>query len=426
MKTVVKGNFIHTPTSSKLEILRDRYMIIDNGVIVNNYPLLPDEYNGLEVIDYKEKFIIPSFVDLHLHSVQYANIGLGLDLPLLPWLKTYTYPEEEKFNNLEYAKKVFSFFIRDLYNYGTLRSCIFSSLHKEATLLLMDMLDNSGMAAYVGKTNMDRNSIETLFETSEDSYADTKEIIEKFHKINNRIKPIITPRFIPSCSNELLEELGKLASETSIGVQSHLNENLNEIEWVKELVPDSSNYLDAYKIRGLVRDSKTIMAHSIFSTDDELKVMKDQNVFIAHCPSSNMNLTSGIMQTKRVMDMGINVGLGSDIAAGDSLSMNRVMVDAIKASKLLSIYTEDSSHILDIADVFYLATKGGGKFFDNTGSFENGNHFDALIIDDSSYNIRENPSLNERLEMFIYRGDDRNIIERYFNGKILDKPSFIK
>lgn len=425
LKFVVRGNFVHAPTNNKIEIMDDSYMLIDNGIIVNNYSLLPEEYNGIEIVDYSGKLIIPSFVDLHLHGVQYANIGLGLDLPLLPWLKTYTYPEEEKFKELSYAKKVFSYFIRDLYNHGTLRSCIFSSMHKEATILLMDMLDVSGMAAYVGKTNMDRNSIETLFETGEDSYNDTLEIIEKFHMVNDRIKPIITPRFIPTCTDELLEALGRLASDRSVGVQSHLNENLNEIEWVKELVPDSSNYLDAYKIRGLIQKSKTIMAHSIYSTDEELEVMKDHNVFIAHCPSSNMNLTSGIMQTRKAMDMGLNIGLGSDIAAGDSLSMNRVMVDAIKASKILSIYTDDSSHILDTAHVFYLATKGGGKFFGKTGSFESGNSFDALVIDDSSYNIREHPSTSERLEMFIYRGDDRNIVERYFNGKILDKPSFI-
>ncbi|WP_425538530.1 amidohydrolase family protein [Microaceticoccus formicicus] len=419
MNFTVKGNIIHIPEIGNLELYENSYIVVVNGRVSGIYETLPMEYNHLEVLDYGDKLIIPSFVDLHLHAVQYANMGLGLDLELLPWLKAYTYPEEEKFANLEYAERIFSHLIYDLYRFGSLRSCIFSSLHADATILLMKMLEEAGLSAYVGKTNMDRNSIGDLQETKDQSMDALMRILNEYKSIDGRIKPIITPRFIPSCTDELLELLGQLAEERDLAVQSHLNENKKEVEWVKELVPESKNYLDAYTIRGLVRNSKTIMAHSIYNTEEELAEIIGKGIFIAHCPSSNMNLTSGIMKTKKMMNLGVNMGLGSDIAAGDSLKINDVMVDAIKASKILSLYSGDESDILSVEDVFYLSTRGGGKFFGDVGSFKNGYSFDALIIDDNSYNFKDSAGLKERLEMFIYRGDDRNIVDRFLEGRRL-------
>lgn len=415
----IKGNIIFTILPQKFEVFENSYLLIENGKVKSIERHLNEESFDYEIIDYKDNLIIPSFVDLHLHAVQYANIGIGMDLPLLPWLEKYTYPEEQKFGNLEYAKKVFKFLIRDLYDFGTLRSCIFSSLHKDATILLMKMMDDRGLSAYIGKTNMDRNSNENLFENTRDSLKWTIDILDEIPKFSSRIRPIITPRFIPSCSDELLIKLGQIAEDRDIAVQSHLNENLSEIEWVRKLVPESKNYLDAYDIRGLVRRLNTIMAHAIYNTDDELELMKKESVFIAHCPSSNMNLTSGIMKAKKMLEMGINIGLGSDISAGDSLKMNDIIVDAIKASKLLSLFTHDESDTLSIEEAFYMSTRGGGKFFGNCGSFEYGSFFDALVIDDSSYNLKPDASITERLEMFIYRGDDRNIIDRYLEGRSL-------
>lgn len=419
MNFVIKGNIIHIPEIGNLEQYENSYIVIVDGKVYGIYEELPVEYGGMELFDYGDKIIIPSFVDLHLHAVQYANMGLGLDLELLPWLKAYTYPEEEKFSNPEYAERIFSHLIYDLYRFGSLRSCIFSSLHADGTILLMRMLEDAGLSAYVGKTNMDRNSIGDLQETKDESIDALIKVLNECKSIDRRIKPIVTPRFIPSCTDELLELLGQLAHEKDLAVQSHLNENKKEVEWVKELVPDSKHYLDAYTIRGLIRNSKTIMAHSIYNTNEELEEIINSGIFVAHCPSSNMNLTSGIMETKKMMNLGINMGLGSDIAAGDSLKINDVMVDAIKASKMLSLYSGDESDILSVEDVFYLATRGGGKFFGDVGSFKNGYSFDALIIDDSSYNLKDGAGLKERLEMFIYRGDDRNIIDRFLEGRRL-------
>lgn len=418
----LKGNIVHTPEFGKLETFEEHYIIEDQGKVVEITPKLSSEYQGIEVTDYGDQLIIPSFVDIHLHAPQYGNIGLGLDLPLLPWLKTYTFPEEAKYNKQSYAKKMYQQLVEDLYNFGTLRSCVFSSLHVDGTIELMNIFDQAGLSAYIGKVNMDRNSNEEYVEASaKESIADTLKVLDAFSSVSERIKPILTPRFIPTCTDELMTMIGKLAQNRDLAIQTHLNENLDEIEWVKELAPDSTGYLNAYERQGSLIPHRTILAHSIYNKDDELDLMADQQLYVGHCPSSNINLMSGIAKVKQLVKRGIPVGLGSDIAAGDSLNMLDNMKDSIKASKLLSHYDGDKSDVITFDEAFYLATRGGGSFFGNTGSFVPGATFDVLIIDDSSYRINK-LSLVERLEMFIYRGDDRQIVERYLDGNLLKPP----
>lgn len=418
----LKGNIVHTPEFGKLETYEQHYIIEDQGKVVSITPELSSEYQGIEVIDYGDQLIIPSFVDIHLHAPQYGNIGMGLDLPLLPWLKTYTFPEEAKYHKESYAKKIYQQLLRDLYNFGTLRSCVFSSLHADGTIELMNIFDQAGLSAYIGKVNMDRNSNEEYVEVSaKESIADTLKVLDAFSSVSERIKPILTPRFIPTCTDELMIMIGKLAQSRDLAIQTHLNENLDEIEWVKELAPDSTGYLNAYERHGSLIPHRTILAHSIYNQDDELDIMADQQLYVGHCPSSNVNLMSGVAKVKQMIKRGIPVGLGSDIAAGDSLNMLDNMKDSIKASKLLSLYDGDESDVITFDEAFFLATRGGGSFFGNTGSFVPGATFDALIIDDSSYRINK-LSLAERLEMLIYRGDDRQIVERYLDGNLLKVP----
>ena len=340
-----------------------------------------------------------------------------MDMQLLDWLNTYAFKEECKYNNLEYAKRQYSKFVNDVKNSATTRLSIFATLHKEATIMLMDLLEQAGIKAYVGKVNMDRNSPEFLTEDTLKSKEDTIEWLEETKDRYKHIKPILTPRFIPSCTNNLMEEITQINNIYNIPIQSHLSENTSEIEWVAQLHPDTNNYAEAYDKYNLFgKDNKTIMAHCVHCPDDELSLIKQNNVTVAHCPQSNANLTSGIAPIKKMLSMGIDVGLGSDIAAGSSLSIFRAMSDAVQVSKLRQAMTGEANQILTLSEVFYLGTKGGGKFFGNVGSFEKGYEFDAVVLNDESFGDNSDFTLKERLERIIYLSDDRNIVAKYVAG----------
>lgn len=421
---VLKGHIIHTPAFGELECYEDHYLVEKDGKVVEISKELKADYQDYEFIDYGDQLIIPSFVDLHLHAPQYANVGLGMDLELIPWLNTYTFPEEAKYQDLDYANESYQRLAKDMHRVGSLRSCIFSSIHTDATIRLMEIFDQAGLSAYIGKVNMDRNGGDNYQEESADqSIQETLKVISACDRFSDRIRPILTPRFIPTCSDELMGKIGQLAQERGLALQSHLNENLDEIQWVRELAPDSANYLDAYKRQGALPKGRTIMAHSIYNEETELELMAEKDIFVAHCPNSNINIMSGIAKVKQMIERGIPVGLGSDIAGGDSLNMLDNIKEAIKSSKMLSLYEGSKSDILTFQEAFYLATKGGGAFFGQVGDFTPGSSFDVLVIDDSSYRLK-NLSLAERLEMLIYHGHDRQIVGRYLEGKSVDQPIF--
>lgn len=421
-KIILKGNIVYTPTKDKFETYEDSYIVAENGKVVGIYEELADEYKNYPIKDYTGKMIIPGFVDLHLHAPQYPNRGLGLDKELIPWLDTYTFPEEGKYGDTEYAKKVYSKLVKDLWREGTTRSVIFSSIHTESTKLLMDMLMEAGLGAYVGKVNMDRNTTPELTEDTQRSIVETEEIILEYKGKSSLVKPIITPRFVPTCSVELMRGLGKLAVNHGIPVQSHLSENTSEVEWVRELHPELPDYASVYNEYGLFGQTNTIMAHCIYNTEDEIDLMAGNGVFAAHCPYSNYNLSSGIMPVRKFLDKNVPVGLGSDISGGNSLSIPSVMAAAIQASKMKWLETGKALQPLTSSEAFFLGTKGGGAFFGKVGSFEEGYELDALVIDDSSLMCGDEISLEERIQKFIYIGDDRNIIHRYVRGNEVCEP----
>mgnify|MGYP000934546274 CR=1 FL=1 len=421
-KMVLKGDIVFTSVKDRLDIFEDSYLIVENGKVVKISKVLEESYKGYPLKDYSKKLIIPGFVDLHLHAPQYPNRGLGLDKELIPWLETYTFPEEEKYDDLEYSRKVFTRLINELWSLGTTRSVVFASVHKESTKLLLDLFLESGLGAYVGKVNMDRNTKKELKEDTNKSILDTEEIIKEYKDKSNLVKPIITPRFVPTCSEGLLEALGNLALRYEVPVQSHLNENTSEVVWVKELFPNSKNYASVYDDYNLFGQTKTIMAHCIYNTDDEIELMAENGVYAAHCPYSNYNLSSGIMPVRKFLDMGVPVGLASDISGGNSLSMMSIIAATIQASKMKWLDTNKELAPLTFSEGFYLATKGGGSFFGKVGSFEEGYDFDALIIDDSSLADIKELTIEERLQKFIYIGDDRNIVNRYVEGREIEKP----
>lgn len=420
----VKGNIIFTKDFGKYEIYEKGFIVVEGKQVKGVYKSLPKEFEGLEVRDYGDSLVIPGFVDLHLHAPQFANLGLGLDKELMPWLEAYTFPEEAKYFDTSYAKKVYGALIKELWRLGTTRSVIFATIHKDSTLLLMDMLSEAGLGAFVGKVNMDRNAPDNIIQTAEDSLRETEEILKECADKYEGVKPIITPRFVPTCSKELLMGLGKLAKKYNAPVQSHLCENFGEIEFVRELHPECENYASVYNDTGLFGQVPTVMAHCVLVNDEEIEIMKRNQVFVAHSPNSNNNLASGVAPIRKLLSRGVPVGLGSDISGGHTLSMMNVIVTSAQSSNLKWLESNREHASFSTPELFYLATKGGGSFFGKVGSFEEGYEFDALIIDDTSLPSFRPLTIEERLQKFIYTGDDRNIKERYVAGKAIPEPSF--
>ncbi|MDO4741702.1 MAG: amidohydrolase family protein, partial [Eubacteriales bacterium] len=346
-------------------------------------------------------------------------MGMAMDLQLLEWLQSYTYPEEGRYCNPEHAKSCYEIFTRDLLHTATTRAAIFATIHTDATLELMRQLDKAGLGAYIGKLNMDRNCPDYYSEkTPENGAAETRRWLELCKEAKfERVFPIITPRFTPSVTDAYMEKIGEIAREYSAPMQSHLSENLSEIEWVKALCPDAKNYADTYARYGLFGgECKTIMAHCIYCPEDEDRMMKEGGVFIAHCPTSNENVIAGIAPAARYLRSGYAIGLGSDVAGGHTLNLFDVMAASVQASKLRWRYVDQSEKPLTMPEALYMATAGGGAFFGKVGLFEPGYCFDAVVIDDSAHNRLRAFSPGERIERCAYLNKE-TITAKYVDGR---------
>lgn len=419
---IYRANIIFTPESSRFEVVPRGYVAVNEGKVEGVYVKLPQHLSDYPVTDYGDRLLIPAMNDMHVHAPQYRNQGIAMDLELLPWLQNYTFPEELKYADTAYAERMYRRFVRDLWRYGTMRVVAFASVHLESTRLLIRLLDKAGMGGRVGKVNMNRNCPEGLQESVEDAVKACDTLVEEFEREDALVRPIVTPRFIPSCSPEMLKACGEMAHRYSLPVQSHLSENKNEIAWVKELEPESRHYADAYDRYGLLGQTPTVMAHCVWTDGEELEMLRQRGVMVAHCPTSNFNVASGLAPIRRFLDAGIPVGLGSDVSGGHDFSIFRMMVYAVQVSKMH--YQRDKScAFLTLSEAFWIATKSAGRFFGRVGSFEPGYDFDALVIDDSELKIDADYSLLQRLERFVYIGDDRHIAARYCQGRLIEEPS---
>ena len=417
---IYKANILFTKERDQFEVIPNGYIAVEKGRVVDVYEQLPSTLASQPVTDLGDKLLIPAMNDMHVHAPQYRNQGIAMDLELLPWLQNYTFPEESKYSDTRYAERMYRRFVRDLWRVGTMRTVAFATVHRDSTRLLMNLFLEAGMGARVGKVDMNRNCPEALCESVEEAVSDNEKLITEYAKPDALVSPIITPRFVPSCTPELLQACGDLAHKYNLPVQSHLSENRNEIAWVKELEPESRHYGDAYRRYGLFGDTPTIMAHCVWTDGDELRMMRERQVMVAHCPTSNLNLASGMAPIRVFLNEGVPVGLGSDISGGHDLSIFKMMVYAIQVSKMR--YCQDKSlPFLTLPEAFWIATKSAGQFFGKVGSFESGYEFDALVIDDSELN-HDNYSLLHRLERFIYLGDDRHITHRFCRGQLIAEP----
>ena len=416
---ILKGNLCWSRSMDELVTMPQGYLVCEDGKILGTFDRLPSRFAGELVTDFGDCLIFPGMTDLHVHAPQFASRGLGLDMELLEWLHTYTFPEESKYGDLAYAERAYDSFVSHLLHSATTRACIFATIHVEATELLMQKLENAGLCTYVGKVNMNRNSPPYLTENSTlCSLCETERWLQKIEGRFKRTKPILTPRFIPSCTDDLLYGLSRLREKYDLPVQSHLSENLSEVAWIKELCPRSKSYGDAYQQFGLFGgDYPCIMAHCVHSTQSEQALMQKNGVFVAHSPESNMNLASGVAPISQYLENGIKVGLATDIAAGTHESMLKSITHAIRASKLRWRLYDADVKPLSFERAFYLATMGGGAFFGSVGSFEPGYALDAVVLDDSSLDHPQELDVRARLERAVYLADDRNITAKFVCGE---------
>ncbi len=411
---IYRGNIVYSLSIKELVELSRGYIAVNDGKVVGTYQNLPEEYKDLEIIDYGECLIIPSFTDLHVHAPQYPNRGIAMDLLLSDWLNEYTFKLEAKYKDQEFARKVYAAFVDDLIKHGTMHASIFATIHNEATDILVDCLEEKGIPSFVGKVNMDKDSPSFLVETTEESLKDTERFLKK-HQGNKYAKPILTPRFAPTCSFELLKKLGELADKYDVGTQTHIVESLWEKEEAKKCFEGCRCDMQIYKDAGLLKHKPFIAAHFIYPSEEDIALLKECDGYAVTCPDATTNVIAGIMQTGKLMDLGMNLAIGSDISAGSYMGIYRQVASAVRLSKIKNLY-ENDNRVITAKEAFYVATKGPGSLFGKVGSFEEGYDFDALIIDGLQDDFR-NISPAELMERFCYSGDVSNIKKRFLRGK---------
>jgi guanine deaminase len=371
-----------------------------------------------ELVDLTGKIITPGFVDTHLHAPQIEMIG-SYGGHLLEWLNRYTFPTERKFEDPEHARRVARAFYSELLRNGTLTALVFSTIHREATDIFFAEAERRGFRAIIGKTMMDRHAPDYLLDaTPQKSYDESRALLEKWHG-RGLLRYAITPRFAPTSTPALLECAGQLKREfPDAWVHSHISENRNEVQWVQELFPEAE-YADVYDRYGLL-DERSVLAHGVWLTPEELDLLSRRGARISHCPNSNLFLGSGLFPLHRVLEAGVVVGLGTDIGGGTSPSLFNAMADAYKVQQIQNVS-------LSPFHLWYLATLGGARALTldgETGSLEIGKSADFLVLDLGATPLlamrtARASSLEDLLAGLIFMGDDRAVERSHIAGRIV-------
>eukprot|EP00026_Physarum_polycephalum_P007872 Phypoly_transcript_07942.p1 GENE.Phypoly_transcript_07942~~Phypoly_transcript_07942.p1 ORF type:complete len:486 (+),score=83.15 Phypoly_transcript_07942:96-1460(+) len=434
VQTVFSGRVIHSISlAHPIEVYENAFVGVsgegkvlflekhENDATLKN---LQTKYNfsDAQLIHLGTKILIPGFIDTHTHAPQYVFTGTGTDLPLMEWLDKYTFNYERKCSDDKFSLATFTKAVQRHIKNGSTTCVYFSALYLNATQVLLDVVETHGQRALIGKVCMDQLSPDDYVKTAEENVQETEEFVKQVKEKNNPlITPVITPRFVPTCSGPLLQKLGELVDKYQVPVQSHVSENKDEVAIVEQQHPGCS-YTQVYDKFNLL-NSRTIMAHGVHLTDDEFSLFKQKESAISHCPVSNFSLCSGIFPLRKALDLGIKVGLGTDVAGGYSPSLLETMRQAIAASNIIHLQHPETKS-LSWQEAFYLATVGGSQVIgmqDKLGNFQPGKWFDALVIDptapDSPLDVFEADTLQEIFQKFIFLGDDRNIAQAYVQGK---------
>lgn len=423
------GPFVHSEALDKLTLVDDGIVVVRNGKIVVAEALRGRDAGALcsslgvtacPVVLRPGQLLMPGFVDTHVHAPQFPNAGLGYDKDLLDWLDTYTFPLETKYKDVEFATRVYEAVVRRCLSAGTTLACYFATIHPESSVQLARCVVRGGQRALVGKVNMTINSPDYYREEPEQSLQDTATFVEQLQALQSTlVQAVVTPRFALSCDMDLMKRLAEMARNRGLHIQTHISENVGEVEYVRELYPQCANYADVYDQAGLLTN-KTIVAHGVYLLDEELRLLAERGTSVAHCPTSNTCLRSGLCDVRRLLDAGVTVGLGSDVSGGPTPSILDVMRAALQVSMHVS-FSKKNYKPLNYQEVFYLATLGGAKALamDGTvGNFVEGKDFDALLVSvpDPDLHGGQLDSL-QLLQKFLQCGSDKNIKEVYVQGR---------
>jgi len=431
MAFCVYGLVIHSNSINDLKFLLKTAVVVDNGKIKH-----VEENADLDVIQKKfclasenviilkeSEFLMPGMIDTHIHASQYVNAGFALDLPLLDWLHQYTFPAEAKFADVNFAEKIYTRVVANTLANGTTTAMYFATIHKKASLLLADIAHQFGQRAFIGKVSMDQNSPQYYMENTEEAISEAEDFITTLiSKKYSLVEPAVTPRFAVSCSMDLMKKMGDMAHKYNINIQTHTSENTAECDFVKTAHPGCRDYVDIYAQAKLLNE-KTVLAHAIYLSDEEIQTLTETRAAVSHCPNSNCSIRSGLCDVRRLMEHGVPVGLGTDVSGGYSPSILDAMRFATTVSNILSLTKPKSYKSLTTKEVFFMATLGGAQALavsDRVGNFQVGKDFDALIVDmaqaEGNLDLWHGESLQDRLSKWINLGDDRSIEKVYVNG----------
>ncbi|WP_316148848.1 guanine deaminase [Cupriavidus sp. BIC8F] len=426
----IRGRVLHFLRDPQFH--EDAYQYWDDGVLIvtNGRIAAAGDYTQLaaripadaEIVDHRGKLIVPGFIDTHVHYPQTDMIA-SPSPGLLHWLETYTFPEERRFADPDYARSVAGFFTEELLRNGTTSAVVWSTVHKASAEALFAESEARNLRMVTGKVMMDRNCPEFLRDTAETGAQDSADLLSRWHN-KGRLAYAITPRFAPTSTEAQLAACGELArAYPDAFIQTHVAENRDEVKWVAELFPDARSYLDVYDRYGLLRPG-AMYGHAIYLDQDDRRRLADSGAAVAHCPTSNLFLGSGFYDFHQSDANRLNVTLATDVGGGTSFSMFRTMNAAHKVARMGGYY-------LTALRMFYLATRAAAEalgWTDRVGSFSEGCEADFIVLDPKATPLiarRSNRSetLEEELFAFAMLGDDRVIDSVYVMGEAAHVPT---
>ena len=379
--TVVRGTFLDTPLSpflgGRLRAAEDAALVVRDGTIVARGPAtqLLAEHPDEEFVDLREGLVLPGFVDTHVHYPQVRAIG-GLGMPLLDWLEKCALPEEARLADPTYAAGVATDFVAGLARAGTTTALVFGSHFAPAMEALFTEASQVGLRVTSGLVVSDRVLREDLLTTPERAYAEGRKLADRWHG-QGQIRYAVTPRFSLSCTEALLESSAALLRDVpDLFFTSHVNENAQEIAGVRTMF--GCDYVASYERRGLL-GARSVLAHNVHPTDGDLRALARHGAVVAHCPTSNAALGSGLFPLAAHLAYGVRVALGSDVGAGTGFSLFKEGLQAYFTQQLLGV----EGHRLTAAHLLHLATAAGADALglaDRIGDFSVGKDFDALWL----------------------------------------------
>ncbi len=373
--------------------------------------------------NFRDCFLLPGLIDLHSHIPQLPGVAKNAN-ELIPWLKNHIFPLEVKFDNHYYVQRIAEFFFTEALRFGTTCIVAYSSVHKEATDIAFEVANAIGIRAFIGKAMMDRdmNKYPLSLPHWRENIKDSLELAKKWHGADNgRLNYILLPRFAGSCSMKLLEKTSEVAQSENLFVQTHLSENRNEINYVKSLFPSCSTNTHIFKKSKLLGE-QTLLVHCLHLSQFELQIIEETNSKIVHCPTSNIFLQSGYLPLRRYQSHNIEIGLGTDVAGGYSLSMFNEMKNAIETSKIVNLNAPNlKKNILTASEAFWIATLGNARILkmENViGSLEKGKDADFILIkpNDKFFFYCSNENVEDILINLIYLPHTYSVEKVFIRG----------